>query len=70
MPILLWVVFPFAVWSAYMDQTLSTTTAERHAKRIPRLNARTRSRRIALIAMSASFQCGCAGAPIKALSAT
>jgi len=43
---------------------------ERHAKRIPRLNARTRSRRIALIAMSASFLCGCAGAPIKALSAT
>jgi len=26
MPILLWVVFPFAVWSACMDQTLSTTT--------------------------------------------
>ena len=43
---------------------------ERHAKRIPRLNARTRSRRIALIAMSASSLCGCAGAPIKALSAT
>ena len=43
---------------------------ERHAKRIPRLNTRTRSRRIALIAMSTSFLCGCAGAPITALSAT
>jgi len=43
---------------------------ERHAKRIPRLNTRTRSRRIALIAMSASSLCGCAGAPITALSAT
>jgi hypothetical protein len=25
MPILLWVVFPFAVWSACMDQALVTT---------------------------------------------
>jgi hypothetical protein len=24
MPILLWIVFPFAVWSACMDQALST----------------------------------------------
>jgi hypothetical protein len=27
MPILLWVVFPFAIWSACVDQALSTIEA-------------------------------------------